>query len=165
MAVVGRLREFLDGQGIKYTVISHSKAYTAQELAASTHIRGKELAKTVVLKVGRDFVLVVVPAHHHVALDALSRKLGSEVRLASEEEFQSLFPGCEVGAMPPLGNLYGLKVYAADNLARDEEIVFNAGTHTDAVRMRFADFARLVAPSLGPWSQVAVYPPRAQPTA
>ena len=165
MAVVGRLREFLDGHHIKYSVIPHSKAYTAQELAALTHIRGKDLAKTVVIKAGEHFMLVVVPAHHHVVLEALTRNLGSEARLASEQELQDLFPGCEVGAMPPFGNLYGLKTYAADNLAGDEEIVFNAGTHTDAVRMRFADFDKLVTPRLGHWSELAIYPPRAEPTA
>ena len=165
MAVVGQLREFLDAHGIKYTVISHSKAYTAQELAALTHIRGKDLAKTVVVKCGAQFVLVVIPAHHHVVLESMSRLLGAEARLATEEEFKDLFPGCEVGAMPPFGNLYGLGVWAAEPLGRDEEIVFNAGTHTDAIRMRYGDFDRLVKPHIAPCSQLAIYPPHEEPLA
>ncbi len=163
MAAVARLREYLDGHGIKYTVISHSKAYTAQELAASTHIRGRNFAKSVVVKAADKFLLVVIPAHHHVRLDAIGRAVGTDALLATESEFKDLFPGCEVGAMPPFGNLYNLPVWASETLARDDEMAFNAGTHTDAIRMSYRDFDRLVKARLGPWSEVALHPPRAEP--
>lgn len=163
MAVVARLRNYLDEHGIKYSVISHSLAYTAQELAALTHVRGKELAKTVVVRAGDQFVAVTLPAHHTVVLEQLSRALGADVRLATEAEMMNLFPGCEVGAMPPFGNLYGVPVWVAEPLTRDEEIVFNAGTHTDAIRMRYRDFDRLVKPHVGAFSQVGMYAPRVEP--
>src|SRR5262249_18904107 len=163
MAVGGIVREFLDGQGIKYSVISHSKAFTAQEVAALTHVRGKDVAKTVIVKSGDKLAMVVIPAHHHVALETLSQALGGEPRLASEAEFKDSFPECESGAMPPLGNLYGLPVWVSEALTRDEEIVFNAGTHTDAIRMKYADYDRLVKPRIAPCSHVAVVPPRIEP--
>jgi Ala-tRNA(Pro) deacylase len=163
MAVVARLREYLDGHAIKYSVISHSRAYAAQELAALTHVRGKEFAKTVVVKVGDQFVAAVVPAHHQVVLEELSRVLGADARLATEEELNALFSGCEVGAMPPFGNLYRVPVWVAEPLTRDEEIVFNAGTHTDAIRMRYSDFDRLVKPRVAAISQLGLYPPRVEP--
>jgi Ala-tRNA(Pro) deacylase len=160
MAVVARLRDYLDQHGIKYSVISHSLAYTAQELAALTHVRGKEFAKTVVIKAGDRFVAVTLPAHHTVVLEDLGRVLGADARLATEEEITRLFPGCEVGAMPPFGNLYGVPVWVAEPLTRDEEIVFNAGTHTDAIRMRYRDFDRLVKPHVAAISRIGMYAPR-----
>jgi Ala-tRNA(Pro) deacylase len=164
MAVVGRVREFLDGQGIKYTVISHFKAFTAQEVAALTHVHGKDVAKTVIIKFGDKLVMVVIPAHHHVVMETLAGALGGEPRLATEAEFGDSFPQCERGALPPLGNLYGLPVWVSEALTRDEEIVFSAGTHTDAIRMKYADFDRLVKPRIISCSQVAIGLPRAEPT-
>ena len=142
-----RLTRFLDQQGVAYETIPHVKAYTAQGVAASAHVPGRELAKTVVVKIDDTFALAVLPAPLHVDLEALRRVARARsVRLATEREFQSLFPGCEVGAMPPFGNLYGLAVWVDDALAHDPTIVFNAGTHREAMRMKFADFARLVMP-------------------
>ena len=142
-----RLVTFLGERGVAYETIPHLIAYTAQGVAAAAHVAGRELAKTVVAKVDDGFVLAVLPAPLHVDLEALRRVTGSRsIRLATEQELQQLFPGCEVGAMPPFGNLYGLPVWVDTALAEDPTIVFNAGSHREAIRMTFADFARLVAP-------------------
>ena len=144
---VHTLKKFLDEHHIKYVVISHSPAYTAQEIAASAHVRGKELAKTVMLKVDGHLAMAVLPASRHIDFELLRKAVGARtVGLASEREFKGLFPECEVGAMPPFGNLYGLKTYVADALAEDDTIAFNAGTHTELIRMPYRDFARLVNP-------------------
>jgi len=147
MPIVSRLVEYLDENGVIYAAIRHPKAYTAQEVAAQLHCKGKDMVKTVVVKAGQQSLLAVLPSTHRVDFELLSKALQFEdVRLASEPEFQSLFPECEPGAMPPLGNLYGLPVLCEESLTQDEVIHFNAGTHTDAVRMRFEDFRRLVKP-------------------
>ncbi len=147
MPIVSRLVEYLEENGVIYAAIRHPKAYTAQEVAAQLHCKGKDMVKTVVVKAGRQSLLAVLPSTHRVDFDLLSKALQFEdVRLASEPEFQSIFPECEPGAMPPFGNLYGLPVLCEESLTQDEVIHFNAGTHTDAVRMRFEDFRRLVKP-------------------
>jgi Ala-tRNA(Pro) deacylase len=147
MPIVSRLVEYLDENGAIYAAIRHPKAYTAQEVAAQLHCKGKDMVKTVVVKAGRQSLLAVLPSTHRVDFDLLSKALQFEdVRLASEPEFQILFPECEPGAMPPFGNLYGLPVLCEESLTQDEVIHFNAGTHTDAMRMRFEDFRRLVKP-------------------
>ncbi len=144
-----RLKKFLDEQNVKYLSIQHSRAFTAQEVAAKMHIHGWELAKTTVLKVDGKFVMAVMPAPVHVDMSAFREIVGAKsVALAAEEEFKQLFPECELGAMPPFGNLYGLPVYVDERLAEDPSIVFNAGTHTEAVRMDFGDFRRLVQPKI-----------------
>ena len=143
------LREYLDGQHIPYTTISHRPTYTAQEIAANTHISGKDLAKTVMIKLDGKMVMAVVPAAYHVNFHLLKEVTGAtEIELAREDEFMALFPDFDVGAMPPFGNLYGLDVYVAESLAEDEVIAFNAGTHTDLIKMAFATFARLVKPKI-----------------
>jgi Ala-tRNA(Pro) deacylase len=143
------LREYLDGQHVPYTTISHRPNYTAQGTAASTHISGKDLAKTVMVKLDGKMVMAVVPAAYHVNFHLLKEATGAtDIKLAREDEFRDLFPDVEVGAMPPFGNLYGLDVYVAESLAEDEVIAFNAGTHTDLVKMAFATFARLVKPKI-----------------
>lgn len=144
---VRRLREFLDSHHIKYVAISHSAAYTAQEIAASAHIPGQELAKTVMVKVDGEIAMVVLPATCRVDFEALRGATGAdEVELAGEQEFKDMFPECEVGAMPPFGNLYGVTVYVAPSLAEGEEIAFNAGTHTELIRLSYKDFESLVKP-------------------
>jgi Ala-tRNA(Pro) deacylase len=146
MSMSARLKALLDQEHILYTVMSHSPAYTAQAAAASLHVPGKEVAKTVVLRAGDDTVLAVLPASYHVNLKLLAATVGKAVRLATEEEFTHLFPDCEPGAMPPFGEIYGLPVYVDKVLTEDEEIVFPAGTHRDAIRMRYEDFSRLAKP-------------------
>ena len=141
------LREFLDRNQIKYLVISHSVAYTAQGIAALTHTPGKELAKTVMVMVDGKLAMAVVPASYRVDLFKLKRYLGaSTVELASENEFRDRFPDCETGSMPPFGNLYGMDVFADERLAEDKEIAFNAGSHRELVRMTYNDFRDLVKP-------------------
>ncbi|MFQ5693482.1 MAG: aminoacyl-tRNA deacylase [Nitrospinota bacterium] len=146
---VKKLKEFLDAQGVKYVSIRHSEAFTSQEAAASAHIPGKELAKTVMVKVDGKLAMAVVPASYKVRFDLLKEAAGAErVELAGEEEFGDLFPDSQLGAMPPFGNLYGMDVYAAESLAEDEEIAFAAGAHTELIRLAFADFERLVRPKI-----------------
>jgi Ala-tRNA(Pro) deacylase len=148
MSISTRLKSFLDENQIPYSVMTHTRAYTAQGAAATMQISGKELAKTVVLWAGQEIILAVLPAPNHVRLDKLAAELGNSVRLATEQEFSSLFPDCELGAMPPFGSLYNLPVYVDESLAADEAIVFNAGTHRDAICMRYNDFVRVAKPSI-----------------
>ena len=142
-----KLAQFLDENRVRYVRISHSPAFTAQEIAASAHIPGKELAKTVVVKVDDEMAMAVLPATCQVDLEQLRRGLGaSKVELAGEEEFRGIFSGCELGAMPPFGNLFGMRVFVAQELTEDDQIAFNAGSHTELVKMSFDDFSRLVEP-------------------
>ncbi len=142
-----KIKEFLDEHKIKYTIIQHSAAYTAQEIAASAHISGRELAKTVMIKVEGKIAMAVLPASFKISFDQLKSALNVEkVRLAYEQEFSDKFPDCEVGAMPPFGNLYGMEVYVAESLADDEEIAFNACYHTELIKMKYKDFENLVKP-------------------
>jgi len=144
-----KLKEFLDANRVKYVTISHSVAYTAQGIAALVHIPGKELAKTVVVKIGRDLAMAVVPASCHVDLELLKKATGaSTVQLATEDEFKDRFPDCETGAMPPFGNLYGMAVFADEGLAKDQEVAFNGASHRELVRMAWVDFERLVKPKV-----------------
>jgi Ala-tRNA(Pro) deacylase len=143
------LKEFLDAQGVEYVVITHSPAFTAQKIAASAHIRGKELAKTVIVKIDGRIAMAVLPASQKASLNLLRATAhAANVELASESEFRDRFPGCDPGAMPPFGNLYGMDVYVAAGLAEDEEIAFNAGSFTELVRMSYRDFERLVQPKV-----------------
>jgi Ala-tRNA(Pro) deacylase len=143
------LREYLDKNAIQYSVISHSPAFTAQGIAALVHVPGQELAKSVVVKLDGELALAVLPASFRVDLTSLEEQAGvKRADLASEEEFRDAFPECETGAMPPLGNLYGFKVYADESLTRDKQIVFNAGSHRELIRMSWADFQRLARPKI-----------------
>ena len=151
-----KIRKFLDKHNIKYTIIKHSSTYTAQEIAASAHIPGKELAKTVMIKFDGKMAMAVLPASYKISFDDLKEVLGVEkVRLAYEQEFMDKFPDCEVGAMPPFGNLYGLEVYVAESLADDEEIAFNACSHTELIRMRYKNFEELVKPKRMKFSELS----------
>lgn len=142
-----RLKEYLNSQNVKYVSVSHYETYTAQETAQSAHISGKELAKTVIVKMDGKMAMAVLPASQKIDFGLLKATAGArKIELAGEEEFLKMFPDCEVGAMPPFGNLYGMDVYVAEGLAEDEEISFNAGSHIELVRMSYKDFARLVRP-------------------
>ena len=144
---VKRLKEYLDKHQIKYVTIRHSPAYTAQEVAASAHVPGRELAKTVMVKLDDDIAMAVLPASYHVDLDRLREITGARrIELASEDEFKDLFPACEVGAMPPFGNLYELRTFADASLAEDEEIAFEAGSPSELIRLPYTDYVRLVEP-------------------
>ena len=146
---IQKLRQFLDENLVKYIVITHSKAYTSQGVAASAHIPGNELAKTVMLKKDGELCMAVLPASKQVSLAAFASLTNSAgVSLASERDFKDHFPDCEIGAMPPFGNLYGLRVYADPLLTRDKEIAFNAGSHLELVKLDYRDFARLAKPTI-----------------
>jgi Ala-tRNA(Pro) deacylase len=144
-----KLKDYLDQRGIQYVTISHSPAYTAQRIAELTHIPGRELAKTVIVKIDDKFAMAVLPASRRVNLRHLQEAIGAdEVVVANETEFKELFADCEVGAMPPFGNLYDMGVYISEQLAEDEEIAFNAGSHSELVKMSYRDFANLVTPQV-----------------
>lgn len=142
-----RLKKFLDEQRIKYTTITHSAAFTAQEIAHAAHISGRDIAKTVIAKIDGKMSMLVLPASDQVVFGFLKEAVGAdEVELATEREFQNLFPECELGAMPPFGNLFDMDVYVSESLTLDDEIAFNAGSHTELIRMEYEDFQRLVRP-------------------
>jgi len=144
-----RTRSFLDEHGIKYVTIQHSTAYTAQEIAASAHVPGRELAKTVIVKIEGKPAMVVLPASNRVSVAELQGLVGTpNVKIAREADFAKLFPDCEPGAMPPFGNLYGMDVYVDPDLTKDEIIAFNAGSHTELIALRYRDFERLVEPKV-----------------
>jgi Ala-tRNA(Pro) deacylase len=144
---LSKLREFLDSHHVRYLVISHSLAYTAQGVAALAHVSGKKLAKTVILKIDGILAMAVIPASEHVDLERLRTLTGAQIiELATEREFKDAFPDCETGAMPPFGNLYDMAVYADASLGENEEITFSAGTHRELVRMEWQDMLRLVNP-------------------
>ena len=150
-----KLKDFLDSQHISYTSIPHSTAYTAQGIAALTHISGKELAKTVMVKLDDNISMAVLPASKSVDLEMLKQAAGAKTAgLASEREFREKFPDCETGAMPPFGNLYNLPVFVEESLSRDREIAFNAGTHNELIRVSYEDFARVVKPTQLKFSSV-----------
>ncbi|MDR9364334.1 MAG: YbaK/EbsC family protein [Balneolaceae bacterium] len=144
-----KLTSYLDEKGIKYVVVRHSKAFTAQEVAASAHIPGKEMVKTVMVNVDDDIKMFVLPSTHDVDFEAIKDTFDAEnVELASESEFEDMFPDCEIGAMPPFGNLFDMDSYVAEVLTEDEKIAFNAGTHKEVVKMNYKDFEDLVNPEI-----------------
>ncbi|GLH71369.1 deacylase [Geothrix rubra] len=146
---VANVKEFLKANGVSHIVIPHPLAFTATSVAGAAHIPGKEMAKTVVVNLDGRPALAVLPADRKVDLERLRRSTGATtIELTNEREFTADFPGCEVGAMPPFGNLYGLEVFVDPHLAADPEIAFNAGTHTELIRMSYKDFERLVKPKL-----------------
>ena len=151
------LKEFLDSHKVHYETLTHPVTYTAQRTAESVHIRAKELAKTVMVKIDGKMAMAVLPASHRVDLELLQKAAGAkQVELAEEQEFKNLFPGCEVGAMPPFGNLYEMEVYVAASLVEDEDILFNAGSHTELIKMGYNDFESLVQPKIVRFSYKSV---------
>ena len=144
-----KLKAFLDSQNVKYVSITHSLAFTGLEIAKSAHVPTKILAKTVILKIDGEPAMMVLPAAYQIDMENLSQALrGSSIELATEQEFFTLFPDCEVGAMPPFGNLYDMKVYVAERLTENEDIVFNAGSHSEVIQMAYQDYEDLVQPTM-----------------
>ena len=144
---VTRLKRFLDEHHVPYVTIIHSPAYTAQQVAQATHIPGKELAKSVMVWMDGEMTMAVVPASYRVDLRQLAFAAGKkDCELASERDFSHIFPGCELGAMPPFGNLWGVSTYVSDTLAEDERIAFSAGRHTEVMVLPYRDYQRLVEP-------------------
>lgn len=142
-----KLKQFLDENRVKYVTLTHSTAYTAQEVAESAHIPGRAMAKVVIMDLDGELAMAVLPADRKVVAQDLCDITGTDhVRFASENRFKSRFPDCEIGAMPPFGNLYGMEVFAAESLGENEEIAFNAGSHQEIIKLKYADFERLVQP-------------------
>lgn len=155
MSIPRRITEFLDSHGIPYEYRVHPPTYTAQKTAESEHVSGKAFAKTVMVVADDRMIMAVVPASHHVDLNHLRQMLtASVVRLATEKEFVDLFPGCDPGAMPPLGNLYGRDVCVDLSLKDARTITFNAGTHVETITMKYGDFVRLVRPRVGAFAEI-----------
>lgn len=149
MAIPASIANFLRSRGVAYKTLEHPAAFTAQEEAAVTHVKGREWAKTVVCFAGSEPIMVVLPAHYSIDFGRLGALAGAPVRLATEQELAPLYPDCEVGAMPPFGPLFGQRVFVEKALSEDTEIVFNGGTHTDAIRMAYDEFVKLVQPTVG----------------
>ena len=142
-----KLKAFLDSRGVRYISIRHSMAFTAAEVAASAHVKGRDFAKTVIVRMDGTMVMILLPASRRIELHDLRELLGTDhIRLATEAEFTGAFPDCEVGAMPPFGNLYEMPVYVAACLAEEQEIAFNAGTHSEVITLAYEDFEQLVQP-------------------
>lgn len=142
-----KLQQYLDSKKVRYVAIAHTPAYTAQEIAARAHIPGHELAKSVVLKADGKFILAVLPSDYLADLDRIRHLLNvQKVEFANEEEFKYAFPDCEIGAMPPFGNLYKMDTYVAASLSDDDRIAFNAGNHKELIQINYKDYIKLVHP-------------------
>ncbi|MFQ5861763.1 MAG: aminoacyl-tRNA deacylase [Candidatus Brocadiales bacterium] len=154
MTIARKLKEYLDENKVPYKVATHQEVYTAQEVAASLHVPGKNLVKVVIIKTKDKYVMAVLSADRKVNVEKVRALLHDpEARLATEGEFKNLFPDCDVGAMPPFGNLYNTGVYVDKSLAEDEEIVFQAGSHVETLEMKYKDFDRLVGPEVVDFGQ------------
>jgi Ala-tRNA(Pro) deacylase len=148
MGIPTRLTDFLNQSKVRYEVLHHPEAFTAQELAAIEHVKGRSHAKVVMVKTNGELLITVLPADHRIDLEKLSEVTGRKAALAVEAEFKELFPDCAVGAMPPFGHLYGVATYLDQSLTGTDHIVFEAGTHSDAIKMGFADYERLAKPNV-----------------
>jgi len=146
---VKEIQELLNSHHVKFAAIPHSTAFTAQEIAAKAHVPGKELAKTVIVKIDGTMAMAVVPANYQIDFERLREATGAnKVELAMEEEFKYNFPECEIGAMPPFGNLYNMDTYVAESLAEDENICFNAGSHHELIKLAYKDWEHIVHPQM-----------------
>jgi Ala-tRNA(Pro) deacylase len=148
MGIPSKLIEFLNQNKVRYEILHHPEAFTAQELAAIEHVKGKQHAKVVMVKGDGTQMMAVLPADHRVDLEKFDKLTGQSTTLATEADFKALFPDCAVGSMPPFGNLYGVETYVDQSLAGNDTIVFEAGTHSDAMKMRYGDFARVAQPKV-----------------
>ena len=149
-AIMMRLKNILERERAPYRVIRHSRVYTAPELAASIHTTGRRVAKVVVVQADKQFVMIILPSNRILDMTSCSKEIGAKhVSLATETEMEKLFPDCELGAMPPFGYLYGLRVYMDDSMTREPEIFFQAGSHHKVIQMAYVDFKRIVRPDSG----------------
>jgi Ala-tRNA(Pro) deacylase len=149
MEIPKQLLDCLNQNNVEYEILHHAEAVTAQRIAQAEHVKGRHQAKVVMIRSGDQHLMVVLPADHHIDLEKVERVLGKTVSLDKENEFKSLFPGSAIGAMPPFGNLYGLPTYVDKRLAEQDYIVFEAGTHTDAIKMSYRDYEKIVKPKIG----------------
>ena len=149
MEIPKQLIDCLDQHKVQYEILRHSEAVTAQRIAQAEHVKGRHQAKVVMLKSGDQHLMVVLPADHHIDLDKIEKAIGKPVSLGKEDDFKSLFSDTAIGAMPPFGNLYGLPTYVDKHLAEQDYIVFEAGTHTDAIKMSYSDYEKILKPNVG----------------
>ena len=149
MNIPKRLIECLDENKVSYEILRHPEAITAQRIAEAEHVKGRRHAKVVMVKSGGQHLMVVLPAEHLIDHEKLAKIVGQDVSFESEQEFESLFPDCAVGAMPPFGNLYGVLTYVDESLAEEDYIVFEAGTHTEAIKFSYHDYEKIVKPQVG----------------
>ena len=148
MEIPKRLIDCLNENKVQYEILHHPEAVSAQRIAQAEHVKGRHHAKVVMIKSGDQHVMMVLPADHQIDLEKAEKAIGKVVSLDKEQEFKSLFPDCAIGAMPPFGNLYGLSTYMDKHLAEQEYIVFEAGTHTDAIKMSYRDYETIVKPKV-----------------
>ena len=148
MEIPKQLIDCLDQNGVQYEVLHHEEAVTAQRIAQAEHVKGRHQAKVVMLKAGDQHVMAVLPADHHIDLEKVEKAIGKAVSLGKENDFKSVFPNTAIGAMPPFGNFYGLITYVDQHLAEQDYIVFEAGTHTDAIKMSYSDYEKIVKPKV-----------------
>lgn len=148
MSIPNRLIDFLKQNKVRYEVLHHPEAFTAQELAAIEHVKGRNHAKVVMVKADGDKMMAVLPADRRLDLTKFKKATGRRAALATEADFKDLFPDCAVGTMPPFGSLYDVPTYVDESLAGDEFIVFEAGTHQDAIKMAYGDYTRLAKPTV-----------------
>src|SRR5690349_24667882 len=148
MEIPRQLIECLDQNNVQYEILHHTEAVTAQRIAQAEHIKGRHQAKVVMLKSGHQHLMTVLPADHQIDLEKVEKIVGNSVSLDREDEFKSFFPDSAIGAMPPFGHLYGLPTLVDQRLAEQDYIVFEAGTHTDAIIMNYRDYEKIVNPKV-----------------
>jgi Ala-tRNA(Pro) deacylase len=148
MKIPKQIIDFLNEGKVRYEILHHPEAVTAQRIAQAEHVKARHHAKVVMVKSGEQHLMTVLPADHKIDLEKATKAIGEPASLDSEQEFKSLFPDCATGAMPPFGNLYGLPTYVDKRLAEEDYIVFEAGTHTDAIKLSYADYEKIVKPQV-----------------
>jgi len=152
MEIPKRLIDCLNKSKISYEILHHPAAFTAQTIAAVEHIKGHHHAKVVMVKSGDQHLMAVLPADHRIDLQKLEKITGEPASVQNEKEFGSLFPDCAVGTMPPFGNLYDVPTYVDKTLTKDDYIVFEAGTYTDAIKLRYQDYEQIAKPRVEDFS-------------
>jgi Ala-tRNA(Pro) deacylase len=152
MEIPQRLIKYLNENKIVYELLHHPEAFTAQTIAAAEHVKGRHQAKVVIVKSENEHLMTVLPANSRVDLEKLEKAVGKSVEVEHEPEFKALFPDCAPGTMPPFGNLYGLPTYVDRTLSKEDFIVFEAGTHTDAIKLQYKDYERAVNPFIEDFS-------------
>ena len=148
MKIPLQLIDCLNESKVRYEILHHPEAVTAQRIAQAEHVKGRHHAKVVMIKSGEQRLMAVLPADHQIDLEKVGKVIGKTASLDSEKEFKSLFPDCAIGAMPPFGNLYGLPTYVDKSLAEQDYIVFEAGTHSDAIKLSYRDYEKIVKPQV-----------------
>jgi Ala-tRNA(Pro) deacylase len=146
MKIPKQLIDFLNESKVRYEILHHPEAVTAQRIAQAEHVKARHHAKVVMVKSGDQHLMTVLPADHQIDLEKVAKAIGKGASLDTEQEFKSLFPDCATGAMPPFGSLYGMPTYVDKRLAEEDYIVFEAGTHTDAIKLGYADYEKIVNP-------------------